>query len=211
MMETAGQTPLEFIQAAVAWEFGIPLDKMLGPSRESQVVLARQTAMWFVRERLKLSYAEIGRAFGERDHTTAIHSIMRHEELLTSESPETAHSAAFRNLQEKIAKRFGENAPGRTDENTLRLEREVKALHENLTAVQAKCTEQLLELRRLRPFAVLVDAYARQRRTESRGASCEGLAAAFGEVAASVYRGLSASVREAAIELAAMAVRMAER
>lgn len=53
---------------------GIPLDVLLGPSREAWIVEARQGLMWVLRHRLGLSYPEIGRAV-KRDHTTAMHGV----------------------------------------------------------------------------------------------------------------------------------------
>ena len=57
---------------------GIPLDVLLGPSREAWVVESRQGLMWVLRHRLGLSYPEIGRAV-KRDHTTVLHGVKAEE------------------------------------------------------------------------------------------------------------------------------------
>lgn len=47
---------------------------LLGPSRKKEIVHPRQVAMFLLRKELKSSYPFIGRKFGDKDHTTAIHS-----------------------------------------------------------------------------------------------------------------------------------------
>ncbi len=56
------------------------------PSRKKEVVKPRQIAMFLLRELLKSSYPFIGRKFGGKDHTTAIHSCDKiFKELQNSE------------------------------------------------------------------------------------------------------------------------------
>ena len=52
----------------------IPLDVLLGPCRDAWIVQARQGLMWVLRNRLGLSYPEIGRVM-KRDHTTVKHGV----------------------------------------------------------------------------------------------------------------------------------------
>ena len=47
---------------------------LFSSSRKKEVVRPRQIAMFLLRELLKSSYPFIGRKFGGKDHTTAIHS-----------------------------------------------------------------------------------------------------------------------------------------
>jgi chromosomal replication initiation ATPase DnaA len=56
----------------------IPLDVLIGPSREAWVVEARQGLMWVLRHRLGLSYPEIGRAV-RRDHSTVVDGVKAEE------------------------------------------------------------------------------------------------------------------------------------
>ncbi len=56
------------------------------PSRKKEVVKPRQIAMFLLRELLKSSYPFIGRRFGGKDHTTAIHACNKiFKELQNSE------------------------------------------------------------------------------------------------------------------------------
>ena len=60
-----------------ARECGVSLNDIFGPSRYAPVVRARQLAMYRVRLETKWSYPKIGRLFGGRDHTTALHAIRK--------------------------------------------------------------------------------------------------------------------------------------
>ena len=55
-----------------------------GQGRTKDPALARQVAMYLIREMTNLSLKEIGREFENRDHTTVLHSIERIEKLKKS-------------------------------------------------------------------------------------------------------------------------------
>ncbi len=56
---------------------GVAVSKMRGPSRVASVVRARHEAMFILRHVTELSFPEIGRLFGGRDHSTAIHAYRK--------------------------------------------------------------------------------------------------------------------------------------
>lgn len=58
-----------------ARHFQIPLDDILGPKRDKDIVVPRQIAMYMLRSELHLSFPKIARELGRKDHTTAIHSV----------------------------------------------------------------------------------------------------------------------------------------
>jgi chromosomal replication initiator protein len=66
--------------------YGLRVQDVKGPSRQRQITRARQIAMWLARHHLQMSLPEIGRAFGGRDHTTALASIEKINGLLTSDA-----------------------------------------------------------------------------------------------------------------------------
>lgn len=67
-------------------ELGLAYGDVIGPSRLRIHVEPRQMLMWEVRQRNPLiSYPQIGRIFGGRDHTTAIHAIRAHEKRRASQ------------------------------------------------------------------------------------------------------------------------------
>ncbi|MBA3758712.1 chromosomal replication initiator protein DnaA [Candidatus Saccharibacteria bacterium] len=59
----------------VSKHFQVPMDDMLGPKRDKDIVVPRQIAMYILRSELHLSYPKIARELGRKDHTTAIHSV----------------------------------------------------------------------------------------------------------------------------------------
>ncbi|HLZ95578.1 MAG TPA: chromosomal replication initiator protein DnaA [Candidatus Dormibacteraeota bacterium] len=63
------------IQILVADFYNVTLDDMKGKRRDKHIVFPRQVAMYLVREETPSSLPAIGKAFGGRDHTTALHSI----------------------------------------------------------------------------------------------------------------------------------------
>ncbi len=67
-----------------ARHFQIPLEDMLGPKRDKDIVVPRQVAMYMLHEELRLSYPKIARELGRKDHTTAMHSVRKiaHESQL---------------------------------------------------------------------------------------------------------------------------------
>jgi len=66
-------TPKKIIQA-VAEFYDLKEKDVCSESRKKEIVRPRQVAMYIMREDLKSSYPFIGRRFGHKDHTTAIHS-----------------------------------------------------------------------------------------------------------------------------------------
>lgn len=56
-------------------DFGMTYEEIIGKSRLHAVVNVRQILMYEVWSQLGKSFPEIGRLFGGKDHTTAIHSV----------------------------------------------------------------------------------------------------------------------------------------
>ncbi len=67
----------------VSKHFQVPIDDMLGPKRDKDIVVPRQVAMYILRSELHLSFPKIARELGRKDHTTAIHSVEKVENELT--------------------------------------------------------------------------------------------------------------------------------
>jgi len=63
------------IQLLVSDFYNITLEDMKSKRRDKHIVFPRQVAMFLVREETPSSLPAIGKAFGGRDHTTALHSI----------------------------------------------------------------------------------------------------------------------------------------
>lgn len=62
-----------------AKHFQIPIEDIVGPKRDKDIVVPRQVAMYILRSELHLSFPKIARELGRKDHTTAIHSVEKIE------------------------------------------------------------------------------------------------------------------------------------
>jgi chromosomal replication initiator protein len=70
------------VMSAVAKFYGLKSAALQGPSRRRQVVLARAVAMYLCRSNGSMSFEALGKHFGGRDHTTALHSCRSIERRL---------------------------------------------------------------------------------------------------------------------------------
>ncbi len=66
---------IEEIQRKVAEHYMIRLNDMTSARRARQIARPRQVAMYLAKQLTSRSLPEIGRRFGDRDHTTVIHAI----------------------------------------------------------------------------------------------------------------------------------------
>ena len=73
------------IVGSVARGLNLRAEDVLGTRRRPDLVLARQVAMYLCRRKLGLSYPELGRAFGGRDHSTVIHAVKKIRKLLDTD------------------------------------------------------------------------------------------------------------------------------
>jgi len=62
-----------------AKHFQVPIEDILGPKRDKDIVVPRQVAMYMLRSELHLSFPKIAKELGRKDHTTAIHSVEKIE------------------------------------------------------------------------------------------------------------------------------------
>lgn len=79
-------SPKKIIESVAAF-YDLREKEILSLSRKKEIVKPRQIAMYLLREELKSSYPFIGRKFGGKDHTTAIHACGKIvKELETNEN-----------------------------------------------------------------------------------------------------------------------------
>jgi chromosomal replication initiator protein len=91
---------VEDIQKAVCSHFRLTNSELLSKDRHKSVAFARQVAMYVCRQRLKSSFPELGRAFGNRDHTTVMSAVRRVEALRARDPQVNAHLEA---IEQKLA------------------------------------------------------------------------------------------------------------
>jgi chromosomal replication initiator protein len=84
------------IQAMVAAYYKIPVREMYSARRSREVARPRQVAMYLAYEQTPKSLPEIGRRFGNRDHTTVIHAIRTIQRLMLEDKEMEADILALR-------------------------------------------------------------------------------------------------------------------
>ena len=77
---------IEEIQKRVAEHWNIRLTDMSSARRARAVARPRQVAMYLAKQLTSRSLPEIGRKFGNRDHTTVMHAVSRVTELMEQDS-----------------------------------------------------------------------------------------------------------------------------
>lgn len=76
---------LDWIVRRVSTLFAVSPDDVIGPSRVRSLAAARQLAMYLARDLTRASLPQIGRFFGNRDHTTVLHACRMVEAALTTD------------------------------------------------------------------------------------------------------------------------------
>jgi chromosomal replication initiator protein len=79
--QPAGIT-IDQIQQAVASRYHLRVDELTSKSNTRQIAVPRQVAMYLCKRLTKHSFPEIGREFGNKHHTTVIHSVEKIEALV---------------------------------------------------------------------------------------------------------------------------------
>jgi chromosomal replication initiation ATPase DnaA len=88
------------IQGAVAREYNLTRQMLMGQDRRASYVLPRQIAFYLCRKLTDLSLPRIGMHFDGRDHTTALHSVNKIARLIKFD---TALAAIVRKLEAELA------------------------------------------------------------------------------------------------------------
>jgi chromosomal replication initiator protein len=83
------------IQRVVCHHFKLRTSDLLSKDRHKSIAFARHVAMYLCKQRLKCSFPELGRAFGNRDHTTVMSAVRKVEHLRTSDPEVRAHLEAL--------------------------------------------------------------------------------------------------------------------
>jgi len=73
---------IDHIQRRAADFFGLKISDMRAKGRTKAVAFPRQIAMYLARQLTHASLAEVGRAFGGKDHTTVLHAVEKVQGLL---------------------------------------------------------------------------------------------------------------------------------
>ena len=105
MLPKEGRRPrltIPHVKDEVATRYGFTVPEIEGPSRKKDVSQARHIAIYLCRELMDHSFPTIGKAFGNRDHTTIMHAyskiktLVEETPLLQSEVSDIRESLASR-------------------------------------------------------------------------------------------------------------------
>ena len=77
---------IEEIQKKVSQHFNVKMSDMSSARRSRTIARPRQIAMYLSKNLTARSLPEIGRRFGNRDHTTVIHAVKKVEELMNKDN-----------------------------------------------------------------------------------------------------------------------------
>ena len=77
---------IDFIQKTVSEYFDVSLEDLKAKTRKKEIVIARQTAMYFTKEYTNHSLKSIGYHFGGRDHSTVIHAVQSVNDMIDTDS-----------------------------------------------------------------------------------------------------------------------------
>jgi chromosomal replication initiator protein len=79
--------------------FQVPIEDIMGPKRDKDIVVPRQVAMYMLRCELHLSFPKIAKELGRKDHTTAIHSV---EKIERESSADPVIKSAIGQIKERL-------------------------------------------------------------------------------------------------------------
>jgi chromosomal replication initiator protein len=89
------EASVEDVQRVVCHHFKLRSGDLLSKDRHKSIAFARHVAMYLCKQRLKCSFPELGRAFGNRDHTTVMSAVRKVEHLRGSDPEVRAHIEAL--------------------------------------------------------------------------------------------------------------------
>ena len=76
---------MNLITRQVSKYFQMHVADLKGPTRQQRVVRARGVAMFLARQWTGKSLEQVGRHYGNRDHTTVLHACRKTEELMATD------------------------------------------------------------------------------------------------------------------------------
>jgi len=79
------QISVDAIQKRVAAHYGMRVSDMFSARRSRDIARPRQIAMYLAKNLTSLSYPDIGRQFGGRDHTTVMHAVKTIESFIKTD------------------------------------------------------------------------------------------------------------------------------
>lgn len=96
--EYIGYPKVAMIKKMICSYYDITWNELISPRRSNRLVHARQVAYFIIKNHTTLSYPQIGRKFGGRDHTTVLHGVNKIKNLIETNPDVAAEVKRLRNL-----------------------------------------------------------------------------------------------------------------
>ena len=92
------EVTVDRILEVVADYYSVSVENILSNRRGRDIVVPRQMAMFLCRDMLGLSFPDIGKAFGGKDHTTVMHAVNK----VTTEAENSSFNAIIEDLRSRV-------------------------------------------------------------------------------------------------------------
>ena len=80
------QPTFEDVSQAISRYYSVSVNDMTGDSRVREVLIPRQIAMYLAKNYLRISHQNIGKLFGNRDHTTVMNAVKKITKALKNDA-----------------------------------------------------------------------------------------------------------------------------
>jgi chromosomal replication initiator protein len=91
---------MDEIMKKICHYYNVRMSDLLSPRRSRNIARPRQMAMYLSKNMTSRSYPEIGKQFGNRDHTTVMHAVRKIEELKLQDSQVSDDAELLRRMLE---------------------------------------------------------------------------------------------------------------
>ena len=91
---------MDEIMKKICHYYNVRMSDLLSPKRSRNIARPRQMAMFLAKSLTSRSYPEIGKRFGNRDHTTVMHAVRKIEELKSQDSQVSEDAEILRRMLE---------------------------------------------------------------------------------------------------------------
>jgi len=91
---------MDEIMKKICHYYNVRMSDLLSPRRSRNIARPRQMAMYLSKNMTSRSYPEIGKQFGNRDHTTVMHAVRKIEELKSQDSQVSDDAELLRRMLE---------------------------------------------------------------------------------------------------------------
>ena len=91
---------MDEIMKKICHYYNVRMSDLLSPRRSRNIARPRQMAMFLAKSLTSRSYPEIGKRFGNRDHTTVMHAVRKIEELKSQDSQVSEDAEILRRMLE---------------------------------------------------------------------------------------------------------------